>query len=373
MTTIFKNEETGALPESFRTSSEPLELHRRLPHYAPTPLVDTPVIAKRLGVGRVFVKDESQRFGMPSFKLLGASWATYRALIDYIGREPEPWVDIGGLREQLAPLRPFALAAATDGNHGRAVARMAKLLGFDAKIFVPKGTTPARIAAIVSEGATCEIVDGDYDDTVARSAEEASSRCLVIDDTSWPGYEDIPRWVAQGYATIFYEIADQLERPPDFAFVPLGVGALGAAATDYFKRNDGTVLVGVEPKTCACVLASIQKGELVTVPGPHLSMMAGLNCGTPSPVAFPTLQAGLDWCVAIEDSFAEEAMRTLAEAGMVSGETGAAALAGLEAVMASSNPPGLGEESTVLLISTEGATDPEAYRRIVGHDPGRAG
>ncbi len=373
MTAIVRNGFTGALPESFRTSSEPLELHQKLPHYAPTPLVDAPAIADRLGLHRVLVKDESKRFGMPSFKLLGASWATYQALIDYIGRDPAPWVDIEGLQEQVAPLRPFTLAAATDGNHGRAVARMAKLLGFEAKVFVPTGTTRARIEGIESEGATCIVVEGDYDDTVARSAKEASSRCLVVDDTSWPGYEEIPRWVAQGYATIFCEIADQLERPPDTAFVPLGVGALGAAATDYFKRNDGTTLVGVEPETCACVLASIQKGELVTVPGPHPSMMAGLNCGTPSPVAFPTLKAGLDWCVAVGDSYAEEAMRTLAEAGIVSGETGAAALAGLEAVMAASNPLKLDKESTVLLISTEGATDPEAYLRIVGREPAETG
>ena len=344
-TRILRNESMGALPDTFRTSREPLELHEKLPHYAPTPLVEAPSIAERLGLGRVLVKDESQRFGMPSFKLLGASWATYQALVDYIGRDPAPWVDIADFREQLAPLRPFTLAAATDGNHGRAVARMAKLLGFNAKIFVPAGTTPARIEGIESEGATCTVHDGDYDDTVARSAEEAGDRCLVIDDTSWPGYENIPRWVAEGYATIFQEIDQDF----DVVFVPLGVGALGAAATDFVKRAGEATLVGVEPETCACVLASIEQGELVTIPGPHPSMMAGLNCGTPSPVAFPTLAAGLDWCVAVEDSFAEEAMRTLAGCGVVSGETGAAALAGLEAVMASSNPIGLGSGARVLL------------------------
>lgn len=368
MTTIIRNESTGTLPEGFKTSPKPLEFHEKLPHYAPTPLFDAPPIAERLGLARVLVKDESQRFGMPSFKLLGASWATYRALIDYLGRDPAPWVDIDGLREQVAPLRPFALAAATDGNHGRAVARMAKLLDFEAKIFVPAGTSQARIDGIESEGASCTVFDGDYDETVARSAEEASQRCLVIDDTSWPGYEDIPRWVAEGYATIFYEI----DETPDVVFVPLGVGALGAAATDFYKRapdmND-TIIVGVEPETCASVLASIQKGEPATVPGPHPSMMVGLNCGTPSPVAFPTLKAGLDWCVAVEDSYAEAAMRTLAECGITSGETGAAALAGLEAVMASSKPLELGKDTTVLVISTEGATDPAAYERIVGRKP----
>lgn len=366
MPRILRNPSIGPLPDGFKTSTKPLELHEKLPHYAPTPLIEARPIAERLGLGRVLVKDESQRFGMPSFKLLGASWATYRALIEYIGRDPAPWTDVDALREQVAPLRPFTLAAATDGNHGRAVARMAKLLDFDANVFVPKGTTAARIEGIESEGATVAVVDGDYDDTVRRSAEEASERCLVIDDTSWPGYEDIPRWVAEGYATIFCEI----EPDPDVVFVPLGVGALGAAATDFYRRSDdGVTVVGVEPETCACVLASIERGELVTVPGPHPSMMVGLNCGTPSPVAFPTLKAGLDWCVAIDDSYTEDAMRTLAECGVVSGETGAAALGGLEAVMASGNTLELDSDATVLVISTEGATDPAAYQRIVGHEP----
>ena len=166
---------------------------------------------------------------------------------------------------------------------------MAKLLDFEARIFVPKGTTAARIEAIESEGATCTIVDGDYDRTVARSAEEARSHCLVIDDTSWPGYVTVPRRVAEGYGTIFYEIAEQMQETPDVVFVPLGVGALGAAATDYFKRNGSATVVGVEPETCASVLASLREGDIVTVPGPHPSMMAGLNCGTPSPVRLPNV------------------------------------------------------------------------------------
>ena len=266
MTTVHRNTRTGPLPDTFRTSREPIAFHEKLPLYAKTPLVDTPAIAERLGLGRVSVKDESQHFGMPSFKLLGASWATYRALVEVLGGEPVPWSEIAQFREACARLRPFALAAATDGNHGRAVARMAKLLDFEARIFVPKGTTAARIEAIESEGATCTIVDGDYDRTVARSAEEARSHCLVIDDTSWPGYETVPRRVAEGYGTIFYEIAEQMQETPDVVFVPLGVGALGAAATDYFKRNGGATVVGVEPDSCASVLASLREGDIVTVP-----------------------------------------------------------------------------------------------------------
>lgn len=368
MTTVYHHTSAGPLPETFRTSREPMAFHQKLPAYAPTRLVETPSIAERLGLGRVLVKDESRRFGMPSFKLLGASWATYRALAEVLGAAPK-WSDISELREACARLEPFALAAATDGNHGRAVARMAKLLGFDARIFVPEGTTAARIEAIESEGAVCAIVDGDYDATVARSAEEASENCLVIDDTSWPGYETVPRHVAEGYSTIFYEIAGQADETPDVVFVPLGVGALGAAATDYFKRHGSTTVVGVEPESCASVMASLRAGHIVTVAGPHPSMMAGLNCGTPSPVVFPTLLAGMDASVAISDTYVKEAMLTLAACDIVSGETGAAALAGLEAMMADGNEIGLDRSSAVLLISTEGATDPQAYERIVGHPP----
>jgi diaminopropionate ammonia-lyase len=338
--------------------------------------VDATAIADRLGLGRVVVKDESRRFGLPSFKVLGASWATFRALQIRTGRTLDSWTSLDELRRELAFLRPFTLAAATDGNHGRAVAHMARLLGFGARVFVPEGTAAARIRAIESEGAAVTVVEGDYDETIRRSAQEAGERCLVIDDTSWPGYEDIPRFVIEGYSTIFAEVDGQLEARPGAVFVPIGVGALAAAAVDFFKRGGSTVAVGVEPERAACVLASLRAGRIVTVPGPHTSIMAGLNCGTPSPLAFPVLRDGLDYCVAIEDSFAEGAMRTLAANGIVSGETGAAALGGLEAILARDDADsireaiGLDRRSTVLVLSTEGATDPDSYLRIVGRPPG---
>jgi diaminopropionate ammonia-lyase len=331
--------------------------------------VPTPALAKRFGLGSVLVKDESSRFGLPSFKLLGASWATYRALEAHAGRKLDGYRDLVELASQIGRGGPFALAAATDGNHGRAVARMAKLLGFSARVFVPRGTAIARIRAIESEGASCDVVDGDYDETIARSAEEASERCLVIDDTSWPGYEEVPGWVIEGYQTIFEEIDEQLDSRPTHAFVPIGVGALGAAAVAFYKRGgDGTIVVGVEPERAACVLESIRKARLVTIPGPHDSIMAGLNCGTPSSIAFPTLLAGLDVAIAVGDSMAERAMRALADCGIVSGETGAAALAGLETLLSlpEARELHLDGSASVLLLSTEGATDPESYERIVG-------
>ena len=332
----------------------PLGLHRRLRGYAVTPLRDAPTLARTNGVGRVWVKDESSRLGLPSFKMLGASWATYRAVIERLGQDPEPWSSLEELHRTLGPLRPLTLAAATDGNHGRAVARMAALLGLDADVYLPRGTAAARIDAIKGEGARVTVVDGDYDAAVATAAATAGDRCLAIQDVGWPGYEQIPAWVVEGYATIFWEVDDQLaargEEGPDAVVVPIGVGGLAAA----------------------CVLRSLHAGRIVTVPGPHHSIMAGLNCGTPSLVAWPSLRTGLDAVVAVGDERARQAMRDLAAAGIVAGETGAASLAGLAELTGGPEAGRLRDaldlaaDARVLLLCTEGATDPQAYRQIVG-------
>jgi diaminopropionate ammonia-lyase len=357
----------------------PLGLHRRLPGYAATPLQDAPALAMANGVERVWVKDESARLGLPAFKLLGASWAAYRALVERLGRDPEPWASVDELRRTLAPLRPLTLAAATDGNHGRAVARIAALLDLDADVYVPKGTAAARIAAIEREGARVTVVDGDYDAAVATAAATAGDRCLAIQDVGRPGYEQIPAWVVEGYGTIFWEVDDQLaasgEEAPDVVVIPVGVGGLAAAAVRHWHRRGlrrPPRLLGVEPLAAACVLRSLRAGRVVTVPGPHDSIMAGLNCGTPSLVAWPLLRSGLDAVVAVADERARQAMRDLAAAGIVAGETGAASLAGLaeatggRAASRLRDALGLGAGTRVLLMCTEGATDPEAYHRIVG-------
>lgn len=355
-----------------------LVFHRRLPGYAPTPLVEAPALAARLGIGQVWVKNESSRLRLPAFKMLGASWAASRALAARLGGSLEPWDAVDDLRERVAALRPMTLAAATDGNHGRAVARMARLLGFGARIFVPAGTADARIAAIAGEGAQV-VVDGTYDEAVARAAHEAGERCMVISDTSWPGYEDVPRWVIEGYTTIFAEVDEALAARgvagPNLVAAQIGVGALAAAVARHYRRpgvSPAPRLVGVEPAHAACALASVEAGELLTVPGPHDSIMAGLNCGTPSSVAWPDLRDGIDAFVAIDDGWARQAMRALAEAGIVAGETGGAGLAGLLALLTESgaeaarNALGLTETTQALVICTEGATDPVNYQRIVG-------
>ncbi len=358
---------------------DPLALHRKLTGYAPTPLRDAPTVADALGVGQVWVKDESSRLGLPAFKALGASWASYRALEEHRGAPIGEWSTVDELAGQVANLRPLTLAAATDGNHGRAVARMARLLGFDAHIFVPDDMVPARIAAIESEGATVTVVDGTYDDAVACSAREAGEDCLVISDTSWPGYERVPAWVIDGYSSITWEVDDELARlgrpQPDVVTVQIGVGAFASAVTRHYRRpalEDRPHLVGVEPTRAACVLASMEAGEVVSIAGPHDSIMSGLNCGTPSLIAWPSVSQGIDVFVAVDDERARGAMRLLARAGIVSGEAGAAGLAGLLELAASPDTAdvrellGLGSSTNVLVISTEGATDPTAYRAIVG-------
>jgi diaminopropionate ammonia-lyase len=296
----------------------PLAFHRTLPGYAPTPLVEAPAAAAALGVRRLLVKDESSRLGLPSFKVLGASWAIHRALAEHPG--------------------VTRLACATDGNHGRAVAYMARLLGLEATVLVPAAMIEARRVAIAAEGARVVVVDGTYDDAVEQAAQLDA---LVIQDTAWPGYETVPTWVVEGYATIGAEIAEQ----PDVMAVQIGVGSFAAAMV---RRFAGARIVGVEPVGAACALASVEAGEPVEVPGPHDSVMAGLNCGRVSLVAWPAVSRGIEAFCTVGDDRAREAVALLARDGVGAGESGAAGLAGLLAFRDELELAG-----TVLVVNTE--------------------
>jgi diaminopropionate ammonia-lyase len=199
----------------------------------------------------------------------------------------------------------------------------------------------------------------------------------VISDTSWPGYERIPSWVIEGYSTMLWEIDDELERRgeegPDLVIVQVGVGAFAAAVARHFRSprmSPRPKLVGVEPVNADCLLESVAAGRIVSVPGPHDSIMSGLNCGRPSLVAWPTVSRGIDLLVAVDDEPAHEAMRLAAESGVVSGETGAAGLGGLLELLRVGGSEvrrtlGVGGETRVLLFNCEGATDPDAYRRVI--------
>ncbi|MCC7539940.1 MAG: diaminopropionate ammonia-lyase [Deltaproteobacteria bacterium] len=341
--------------------------HRSLPGYAPTPLAKMPALAAELGVGEIWVKDESRRFGLNAFKVLGAAYAIQRFV-----------------REHPA-LGPTCFATATDGNHGRAVAWAARRLGHRAVIFVPRNTVAARIEAIRAEGAEVVVVDGTYDDTVLRAASDAaSSGWQVISDTAYPGYVEIPRWIVEGYGTLFHETAQQLDAqgagPPDVVLLQAGVGGLACAGALFYARRNATppALIAVEPTDADCLLESAASpdGSIRIAKGRQDSIMAGLNCGTPSLLAWPIVRAWFDAFLAVDDAYAEQAMRRLAagtdgDPAIVSGESGAAGLAGLlalcrePALRDAARRCGLGPSARILLISTEGDTDPASYRRIV--------
>lgn len=355
----------------------PIDFHRLMPGYARTPLVEAPGIARALGVARVFVKDESSRLGLPSFKMLGASWATVQAIgREWLGR-PDEIIPLDEVRDAIPDRESRGLAAATDGNHGRGVARMARLLGLRCAIFVPEGTAASRIADIEAEGASCEIVAGTYDDAIARSAIEASENTIVVSDTSWDGYVVIPASVIRGYSTMFLEIDEAVHEhglpAPTVVAFQAGVGSFAAAGLSHYRadsnRDEPTTVI-VEPTRANCLMVSARAGALATAPGPHPSTMAGLNCGLPSMLAWPTVYAATDVYLAIDDDAAHRGMRMLAEAGIVAGESGAASLGALLEIADGPHldrqKVGLSTDAVVLIVNTEGATDPVNYLAQVG-------
>ena len=326
--------------------------HASLPGYRPTPLIALPALAAELGVAQVWVKDESARLGLPAFKILGASWAVNRALCD------PPAADLDRLR--AAVRGPTVLVTATDGNHGRAVARMAALLGIRARVYVPEGVA---VAPIAGEGA--EVVaadpdydldyDPDYDAVVRRAAASVRPGEVLVQDTAWPGYTAVPRWVVDGYETLFAEV-DGLIRP-DVVVVPTGVGSLLQAALVHYcapSRSHRPAVVAVEPEGAACVGRSLAAGEPVTV-DTGSTIMAGLNCGTVSAIAWPVIAGGLDAAVTVSDEAARAAVTDLRRLGVDAGPCGAAALAGARTVRPALD---LDAGATVLLISTEGPHEP---------------
>jgi diaminopropionate ammonia-lyase len=309
------------------------DFHRSLDGYAPTRLVDLPALAEELGVGRVLVKDESARLGLPAFKVLGASWACRRVL------ERQP-----GAR----------LVTATDGNHGRAVARMAAHFGVPATVFIPDVMLPETAALIVGEGADVVRLDVGYDEAVreaAAFADAAPDRALV-QDTAWVGYTDVPSWIVEGYRTLLEEVDEQLGAPPDLVAVPVGVGSLLEAVLRHHRRPDTPhpSVLSVEPDTAACVLASLHAGHPVDVETGS-TVMAGLNCGTVSASAWPVLRDGLDAAVAVSDEESLRAVADLRALGVSSGPSGAATLAGVRRSAADLHLP---QDAVVVLISTEG-------------------
>ena len=331
------------------------------PGYRPTPLVRLPLLARALGVGDVLLKDEGARFGLGSFKALGGAYAVRRLLA----------------RERAGDV---VVTCATDGNHGRAVAWGAQRFGCRAVIYLHAGVSEARERAIAAYGAQIVRTTGNYDDSVRQSADDARRNgWFIISDTSWPGYEDIPRDVMQGYTLMVREALAPIAAAdfPTHIFIQGGVGAVAAAVLSHLWEGLGPlrpVVIVVEPDRADCLFRSAEAGRPVAVTGKLDTIMAGLACGEPSLLAWRILDHGADAFLRITDEWAVEAMRRLAaphagDIAVVAGESGAAGLAGLLALQSRpdlARRAGLGAASRVLAFNTEGATDPGLYRQIVG-------
>lgn len=331
-------------------SQDAIAFHRSLADYAPTRLVGLPALAAELGVAHVVAKDETSRLGLPAFKGLGASWAVHRAL----AAVPDD--------------APVTVVTATDGNHGRAVARFARLAGHRASIVVPRGVHPRAIQAIRDEGAAVLEIDGSYDDAVAEAVRLASSvGGVLVQDTAWDGYDEVPAWIVEGYATLFAEADQQLQDRgmphPSLVCVPTGVGSLLQAALAHYRggrARPGTAVLSAEPEVAACMAPSLAAGRAVTVTT-GATVMAGLNCGTPSSLAWPYILGGLDAAVAVTERADVQAALDLAELGVAAGPCGAASLAAARLALTGSDAAsrrehlGVGPDSVVLLVVTEGS------------------
>jgi diaminopropionate ammonia-lyase len=349
---------TGAI----EVPAGPRDFHRRLPDYEPTRLVRLEAVAHELGLERLFVKDESCRLGLPAFKVLGVSWAVYRALSERCGEEPRDWRSLAELRSVFRRLQPFTLTAATAGNHGRAVARVAAWFGVGARIFVARDMPAGRVAGIRSEGAEVIMIDGSYDDAVGAAADASGEHVLLVADTG--AVDDVvTRWICEGYSTMFSEIDGQLadadEPAPDLVVVQIGVGSLALAAVSHYRRSglaSQPTLLGVEPLCAASLLESARAGVPREVSGPHTSIMYALNGRRPSMLGFASVLAGFDAFTAVSDTRVPSAMLALARAGVVSGTAGAAGLVGLYEARRH-----FAQARRVLLLNTEGLADPSGF------------
>ncbi|HSI70332.1 MAG TPA: diaminopropionate ammonia-lyase [Gillisia sp.] len=367
-TPYFINKPSGELPKDLThqifSSSDSREFHTSLLQYEPSPLVELKEAAKEFGVKSIFIKDESRRFGLKAFKGLGASFAIHKIL------EKNP--DIG------------TFCTATDGNHGRAVAWSAKMLGKKAYVYVPRDTTPARIEAIKNEGASVEVVPGNYEAACARAKEMSDKNgWQLVQDTATEDYEEIPAYIMAGYFTHFTEMEDSVHSLPepgvDLVFLQAGVGSWPAAAAWYYENRYGKnkpQLVIVEPTEAAGFLASFKKGERTSPSGTFKTMMAGLNCGIPSTTAWEILKNTASASMAIEDGFMEKAIRKLYypagnDRQVEAGESGAGGFAGFLALMTDDrfaelkSTLNISAETRILFYNTEGATDPENFQKII--------
>lgn len=363
------------------------EFHRSMAGYEETPLVRLSSLARRWGLKEIFVKDESKRFDIESFKVLGGSYALCKVLGERLnlGEDDFKFDRIRDILKESTG-NPPEFCTASDGNHGRGIAWTAQKLGLSAHVFLPKGTVEERVLAIERLGATALVTDLNYDDTVRLAEETAEDKgWVLVQDTSWTGYEKIPKWIMMGYTTMAAEAADQMEalgvEKPTHVFLQAGVGAMAAGVLGYLTGRYGEGVFKtliVEPARAACYYksAGINDGKPHAVEGDLATMMAGLSCGEPVTVGYGIIRDHADAFASCEDSVAALGMRILSsplpgDERVVSGESGAVGL-GLAGILFGDPEygeakalAGLDESSRILLFSTEGATDLDNYLEIV--------
>lgn len=357
--------------------------HSSMEDYAPTPLVSLPGQAARLGIGQLWVKDESHRFGLNAFKGLGGSYAIASYLCEKLGIPVDEHafavLSAPEAREQLGEV---TFVTATDGNHGRGVAWAARVFGHRSVVYMPKGSALERLENIRAQGAQAEITDLNYDDAVRLADRMAKEHgWVLVQDTAWEGYETIPTHIMQGYTTLAWEAAEVLPEPPTHLFLQAGVGSVAGAVAGYFAARYGEnrpVTLIAEPDQADCLFRTAQAddGKLHFVTGDMNSMMAGLCCGEPCTVSWDILHGVADCFVSCADHYSARGMQLLGrpvenDPTVVSGESGAVTAGVLEGIMTEPRLAGLrkalnlNETSRVLLISTEGDTDRENYKKIL--------
>ena len=361
--------------------------HRQIPGFKTSPLLALPNLAQMLGTSGIWVKDESVRLQLNSFKVLGGSFAVYKYLKQQLGREEEEisYAELTS-NETMKKLGKITFATATDGNHGRGIAWAAQKMGHDCVVYVHAETSQPRIEAIRSYGATVNIIDGNYDDAVRQIVIDAEkNNWVIISDTSWEGYSAIPTWIMQGYSTMMAEIQEQFSgqgiTKPTHVFVQAGVGALAASVIGFYHSLFGSnapKCIVVEPDNANCLYRSILKGDGKphNLKGDLDTIMAGLACGDPSPIAWNILKDATNTFISCPDFIAAKGMRVYAtplsgDPFIVSGESGAVTLGTLVSIL---KEPGLSDlrdhleidkNSEILLINTEGNTDPIHFRQII--------
>lgn len=360
------------------------DFHKTFPVYQKTPLVSLEKLAEKLQVKSIYLKDESYRFGLNAFKVLGGSYAIAKEIGKRIEKDiTELTAESILSAETKAQLGDITFVTATDGNHGRGVAWTANQLGQRSVVYMPKGSALERLENIRKEGAEAEITDMNYDEAVRLAQKMAEEKgWVVVQDTAWEGYEDIPLWIMKGYTTIGYEIMEQIPERPTHIFLQAGVGSMAGAMTGFFSNlypgEEKPIITIVEPAKADCLFRTAQAddGKLHIVTGDMDTIMAGLACGEPCTIGWDVLKGYADAFIRCPEYAAADGMRILAapakgDTPVTAGESGAAAFGCMANILLDENLAEwkkllqLDESSRILCISTEGDTDKQNYQDVV--------